>query len=146
MVASMNLTKTYPFHTMQIGDSFTVSARFQHARVAASEYARRHNMVFTCRVQDDDTMIIYRVAQDQAKIDQRGRSGRRRITNTIDPTAMQFGQWLAGFQVGQSYTMPSSYSHLYTAMIAWSELYSLRSGRSIVASMNGGALLINRLS
>lgn len=138
----MNLTKTYPFDSMSIGDSFVVSTRFQHARVAASEYARRHNQAFTCRVQPDRTMIVYRVANDQKIVDQRGRRGRRRIAAVNDPTAMQFAQWLDSFTPGQSYLMPAHYSHLFAAMIAWCELYSLKHGRRVRASEIGGSLLI----
>lgn len=139
-----NLTKSYPFNSMSVGDSFVVTSRFQHARVAASEYARRNNVVFTCRMQDDGTMIVYRVSIDQQPIDQRGRRGRRRITASVDPTASQFGEWLATFGVGQSYLMPASYDHLFVAMVAWCELFSLHSGRCVVAQRQGVSLLIRR--
>jgi hypothetical protein len=130
---------------MSVGDSFTVTERFQHCRVAASEYSRRFNVVFTCRKQDDDTMIVYRVANDQKPVDQRGRHGRRKIVTVSEPTAMQFDQWLASFEPGQSYVMPETYSHLFAAIIAWCELHSIKRQRSITASLIGGKLLITRL-
>lgn len=143
----MNLTKQYPFTSMTIGDSFTVSSRYQHARVAASEFARKHGWVFTCRMNEEipgqpRTMTIHRVEQDQATIDNRGRRGRRRIVASCDPSAMQFDQWLLTFTKGQSYTMPLSYSHLYLAMQAWCEVHRLKHGRNMTAMMHGGELII----
>lgn len=140
----MSLTKQYPFESMSVGDSFTVIARFQHARVAASEYGRKHGCVFTCRMQEDRTMIVYRVEANQASVDVRGRRGRRRIVANADPTALQFDAWLQGFSVGQSYTMPSSYVHLYAAMQAWCELHSIKRGRTVTATVQAGTLVIHR--
>jgi hypothetical protein len=140
----MNLTKSYPFDSMSVGDSFVVNQRYQHARVAASEYARRHNVVFTCRMQEDRSMLVIRVAHDQERVDQRGRNGRRRIPANSDPTQLQFMQWLATFAVGQSYTMPALYSHLFLAMAAWCELYSIRASCNVTSVMIGGTLLIKR--
>lgn len=131
---------------MSVGDSFIVASRFQHARVAASEYAKRHGCVFTCRMQPDRTMIVYRVASDQARIDNRGRIGKRRIVACTDPTAMQFDTWLATFQVGQAYSMPASYSHIYVAMQAWCELHSIKRGRHVTAIVQGGSLIIKRIA
>lgn len=144
----MNLTRQYQFNTLGIGDSLVVYQRFQHARVAASEYARRHNVVFSCRVEYDDagnkSMRIHRVAQDQARVDNRGRNGRRRIASNNEPTALQFDAWLSGFSVGQSYIMPASYSHMYAAMQAWCELHSIKHHRSIVTIVSNGELHIER--
>jgi hypothetical protein len=141
----MNLTSTYPFDSMSVGDSFTVIGRFQHARVAASEYARKHSQCYTCRMQPDGTMKIFRCEANQIPVDQRGRRGRRRIVQAVnEPSSIQFGEWLATFAVGQSYNMPASYAHLFTAMIAWCELYSLRSGRNVRAERNGDTLVITR--
>lgn len=89
--------------------------------------------------------MVYRVASDQAKVDNRGRHGRRRILVNADPTALQFDQWLAGFAPGASYAMPASYSHLFTAMQAWCELHSIKQRRSITASIIGGSLIIKRM-
>ncbi len=50
----MNLTKQYPFGEIKVGQYFEVRDRFQHARVAASEYGRKHRMCFTCRMQAEE--------------------------------------------------------------------------------------------
>jgi hypothetical protein len=140
----MTRTSQYHLETLAIGDSIVVTERFQHARVAASEYARRNNACFTCRMQDDGSMIIYRVNLDQRPIDARGRRGKRKIVSTVDPTALQFQQWLGSFAPGSSYTMPRSYSHLFVAMIAWCELYSIKTGITVTAHVMNGELLIKR--
>lgn len=140
----MTLTASYPFRSMSVGDSFVIRQRFQHCRVAASEYAHRHGVVFTCRMQADRSMIVYRVASDQHPVDQRGRNGRRHIpSQSSDPTALQFDTWLASLAPGQSYLMPASYRHLYAAMQAWCELHSIKRNRHVTATLQGECLLIN---
>lgn len=136
------LTSMYPFRSMSVGDTFRVLSRFQHCRVAASDYSRKHGYVFTCRMQDDGTMLVHRVSNDQKPIDQRGSRGRRRIVVNHDPTQAQFAEWLATFAVGQSYSLPASYGHLFLVMDAWTEIYSLRSGRQFTTSRVGDNLLI----
>lgn len=142
------LTSQYPFDAMTVGSVFTVYSRFQHARVAASEYGRKHGCVFTCRMQDDGSMQVHRVSNDQANVDQRGRRSNRRLAHaTNDPTREQFMQWIGSFEIGQSYTMPIAYTHLYSAMTAWCEVYSLRINRSIVATLLPDmTLLIQRVT
>lgn len=143
----MSLTATYNFAALSVGNSITVYDRFQHARVAASEYARRHNVVFTCRVQDDPRcMVITRCESNQANVDKRGARARRRLPVANDPTQVQFSQWLAGFGIGSTYIMPAHYSHLFLAMQAWCELHSLRNACLVTAHMEGGTLLITRLA
>lgn len=128
---------------MAIGDSFIVRERHQHARVAASEYARRHGMVFTCRMQEDRTMVVHRVTNDQRPIDQRGRNGRRRIVApSSDPNAVSFEQWLQSLTPGMSVTIRSNYRHLFSAMQAWVELHALKTGRNVTSLLHGGELLI----
>ena len=142
----MNLTKTYPFDSMSVGDSFTILTRFQHARVAASEYSRKHGVCFTCRMQDDGSMKVYRCENNQLPVDQRGRRGRRRIVQAVnEPSSAQFGEWLSTFDIGQRYNMPAIYAHLFTAMQAWCELHSLRTGRMVTAERLGDMLVITRL-
>jgi len=141
----MNLTKSYPLNQMAIGDYFVVRDRFQHARVAASEYARRHGMAFSCRMQEDGTMHVYRCENNQAIVDQRGSRGRRRIVRAVnEPSAAQFSEWLSTFAVGQSYMMPACYSHLFAAMLAWCELHSIKSNQCIAVERIGDELRITR--
>lgn len=140
-----NLTKQYPFDSLSVGSSFTVYQRFQHCRVAASEYARRHNLVFTCRMAHDngtDSMTVYRVEVSQRPVDQRGRNARRRIPSQSDPTALQFDTWLASLLPGQSYLMPATYAHCFNAMQAWCELHSLKRHRNVTSVLQEGCLLI----
>lgn len=141
------LTAQYPFDALTVGNYFTVYARFQHARVAASEYGRKHGMVFSCRMQPDRTMRVYRVASDQARVDQRGRHGKRRIeSTTVEPTQVQFNEWLDTFEHGQSYSMPTSYRASYLLMTAWVSLYALQHGEAWKCGTSGkGELLITRL-
>lgn len=144
----MSLTSTYPFQQMSVGDSFTVSDRFQHARVAASEYARRNGVVFSCRMQDDRTMRVHRVENNQAPVDRRGARGRRRIVTAIaEPTRNQFTEWLSTFGVAQAYIMPVNYSHCYAAMEAWCELATLQGAMSFACDRTSdNALRIRRIA
>lgn len=121
------LTSTYPFKQMTVGDSFTVTTQFQHCRVAASDYARRNGIVFSCRMQHDNlgnqSMVCHRVENNQAPVDRRGARGKRRIVTAVaEPSKDQFQAWLLTFAVGQTYIMPASFAHTFSAMEAWSEL------------------------
>lgn len=143
----MNLTKSYPFDQMAVGDSFTVAERFQHARVAASEYARRYGVVFTCRVQDDRTMRVYRVENNQAPVDRRGARGRRRIVQAIaEPSKHEFQQWLLQFTIAQTYIMPAHYSHCFAAFEAWVELLQFTSLQRYTCVRSDGTLRIMRIA
>ncbi len=51
----------YPFAIMEPGDSF-VASPVAAVKGAAFAYARRHGRKFTCRVQGDDTVRVWRVA------------------------------------------------------------------------------------
>lgn len=79
-------TSQYNFAALEVGKYIQVYTQFQHARVAASEYGRKHNKVFTCRKQEDGSMKIYRVANDQANVDRRGRNAMRAIPVRSVPT------------------------------------------------------------
>jgi hypothetical protein len=142
----MTLTSQYHFASLTVGNYITVVERFQHARVAASEFARRHGMVFSCRMQPDGTMRVYRVAADQAKVDVRGRTGKRRIPARVDlPTKAQFMQWLDTLPVGTLYYMPISYASHYMLFDAWIDIYNMhqRSMRIIRAAIQpDGRLLV----
>lgn len=92
-------------------------------------------------------MRVFRCENNQIPVDQRGARGRRRIVQAVsEPSSTQFGEWLATFHVGQQYIMPASYAHLYSAMIAWCELYSIKSGRSVLAERLGAELAITRMN
>lgn len=138
------LTEQYHFDLMNVGDAITVYSRFQHARVAASEFGRKHGVVFTCRMQPDRSMVIHRVAQDQSNIDKRGRQGKRRISQSvIDPTQQEFTKWLDTFEVDQSFAMPVTYRHLFLVMQAWTELHALRTGKGFKSGITfAGELLV----
>lgn len=124
----MTLTDTYPLRALAVGQYFTVYSRFQHARVAASEYGRKHGMAFSCRMQDDGTMRVYRCERSQATIDQRGRNGKRRIEYATIPTQEQFNSWLATFAPGQLQVIPRTMREHYLLMQAWLSLYVLTTG------------------
>lgn len=142
----MNRTAKYPLSTMSVGDSFKVYESFQHCRVAASEYARKHGMVFSCRMQDDGSMIVHRCEANQATVDARGARGRRRIVSaTTEPTSQQFIEWLTSFGLGSSYVMPSNYSHLFLAMQAWCELAAYRTPYHYDAQRIDSTLVIKRI-
>jgi hypothetical protein len=140
------LTATYPLETLTVGNYFTVTNQFQHARVAASEYGRKHGMVFSCRKQDDGSMRVYRVARDQANVDIRGRQGHRHIPQSIViPTQEQFNQWLSTFNAGSSYAMPTTYRGHYLLFTAWVSLYALQNAATWHCGNNSnGELLITR--
>lgn len=140
----MNLTKQYPFHALSVGNHFTVTERFQHARVAASEFARKNGMVFTCRMQSDGTMRIYRVEASQAAVDSRGARGKRRIPVTAkQPTKAEFMGWLATFQAGQSFAMPTTYVLSFELMAAWVELFAVKTNQTFRTALQpNGTLLI----
>lgn len=138
-----NLTHAYNFGSLQIGDYLVVYERFQHARVAASEYGRKHNMVFSCRMQPNGTMHVYRVNATQATVDRRGRVGKRAIPHKVDfPSKDEFITWLGTLQPGQHVNMVKEYEGMYPVMMAWCELYSLRTGRMISTYMQGMELVI----
>lgn len=141
-----DLTATYPFTALQVGNYFTVSTKYQHARVAASEYGRKHGMVFSCRKQPDGTMRVYRVASDQRTVDVRGRQGKRRIDTSIAmPTEQQFMEWLATFKPTEMYAMPVIYRQHYLLMQAWVSLYALRTNQAWkCGNTTTGELLITR--
>lgn len=152
IVQAHNLTRQYPFDTMAIGDYFTVFSHFQHCRVAASEYARKHNQVYSCRMQPNDetgqrSMRVYRVAGNQDQVDKRGRQGKRIIpTAQPAPTRNQFFGWLNTFSAGQSFLMPASYSASFQVMEAWAEVYSLKTGIKFRTALQpSGSLLISRV-
>lgn len=142
------LTSTYPFKSLAIGDSFTVYNDFQHCRVAASEYGRKHGQCYTCRMADEPRrMTITRCKDSQAVIDQRGRSGRREIplvpTTIVEPSRSQYLEWLATFAPGQSYRMPASYTHLFGNMMLWTAQFSQSTGHMYTAGlMADGSLSI----
>lgn len=145
----MSLTSTYPFESMQVGDSFVVSDRFQHARVAASEYARRNGQCYSCRVEYVDGqryLRVHRTMNDQIPVDRRGSRGRRRIVQAVaEPSSADFSTWLITFAVGQQYIMPESYTHLYSAMIAWCELHSIKHSVYVSAQVVNNELVIKRI-
>lgn len=141
------LTSQYPFDALAVGNYFTVYSRYQHARVAASEYGRKHGLVFSCRMQPDRTMRVYRVASDQQKVDQRGRQGKRRIDHVLAmPTEQEFYQWLATFAPGQSFSMPTTYRAHYLLMQAWCSLYAIKTSQQWkCGNSSDGTLLITRI-
>lgn len=140
------LTETYPLAALAVGEYFTVRDHFQHARVAASEYGRKHGLVFSCRMQQDRTMRVYRVARDQASVDVRGRNGKRRIDVVVAvPTQVQFNNWLATFQPTQLFVMPKSYQLHFLLMQAWVSLYAIEHGQEWACGTDSnGNLLITR--
>lgn len=149
----MPVTKrsNYPFKNMVVGQSFTLPVGWdmQHARVSASEYGRRHNAVFTCRMQEDGSMRIYRVALSQQDIDRRGRNSMRVIpsteiltlANANVPTEDQFKQWLGTLTPGSHYDMPISYSTVYQRMASWVVSYGLEHGVPYSTSLTASGLL-----
>jgi hypothetical protein len=140
----MNLTKQYPFQALSVGNHFIVTERFQHARVAASEFARKHGMVFTCRMQSDGTMHVIRVEANQASVDVRGAKGKRRIPVIVkQPTKAEFMGWLAMFLPGQSFAMPATYTASFDLMSAWVELFAVKTNQLYRAALQpNGTLLI----
>lgn len=148
------LTSSYPLDSLAVGQYFTVNyrARFQHARVAASEFGRKHSRAFSCRIQDDgQTMRVYRVADSQAHVDKRGRNGRRMLPaipqSIVEPTRVQFLEWLRTFAPGQSYSMPVSYSAMYLNMVSWCFEYSSQTGILITAGLwHDRSLMIHRVA
>lgn len=140
------LTATYPFTALAVGNYFTVEEQFQHARVAASEYGRKHGQCYSCRKQQDGTMRVYRVNVDQRSVDQRGRRGKRRIDVSIPmPTEEQFYSWLATFMPTMSYVMPATYRQHYLLMQAWTSLYAIRNRQEWHCGMTSNQeLMINR--
>lgn len=147
----MNLTKLYPFSAMTVGSSFVVYSRFQHARVAASEYGRKHGMCFTCRMEEDNgngrTMRVHRIELDQTTVDQRGRNGKREIvTPEVDhPTESEYLGWLA--TLTGTYNMPLSYQARYPEMMLWTSQYNDRTGRFVTAGLwHDGSLMITRIA
>lgn len=145
---AMTRTSEYPFDALTVGNYFVVSDHHQHARVAASEYGRKHGMVFSCRMQPDRTMRVYRCDGSQANVDKRGRQGKRVIPTTIkQPTKQEFFGWLNTFKPGQSFVMPSAYTDTFLLMQAWVELYSLKANVSMHSALQSdGTLLIARSS
>lgn len=138
-----NLTQAYNFGSLQVGDYLVIYDRFQHARVAASEYGRKHSMVFSCRMQPNQTMHIYRVSGSQAGVDRRGRQGKRIIPRKVDmPSKVDFLNWLDTLNPGQHVNMVQDYEGMYPVMQAWCELYSLRTGKLIGTYMQGVELVI----
>lgn len=142
----MNLTKQYPFESLAIGNYFTVREKYQHARVAASEYARKHGQCYTCRMQPDGTMRVIRVERDQIPVDARGARGRRKIPATVTfPTKQQFTAWLLNLAPGELYYMPATYQSQFELMQAWCELCSIKANVSIKSALQAnGTLLIAR--
>jgi|SRR5882724_3563429 len=139
----MNRTKQYGFESLSVGNYVVVTERFQHARVAASEYGRKNNAVFSCRMQDDGSMHVYRCDATQATVDVRGARGKRRIHYSNGPTRDQFNAWLTGL-AACTVTMPATYAAQFDLMSAWCELYSLRSGVQVTAIRQGDTLLIKK--
>lgn len=139
----------YPFLNMQVGQSFTLPSGWdmQHARVAASEYGRRHNMVFTCRMQDDGSMIVYRIEGTQATVDKRGRASKRVIPDVLTaansgmPTEQQFRDWLATLPPGTSYDMPHHYDSMYARFVVWTMTYGLNTSTAIATMITDTGLL-----
>lgn len=151
----MNRTKTYRFDLLAVGQSIRIPLGWdmQHARVAASEHGRRHNKVFTCRKQEDGSMLIYRVELTQRDIDTRGRNSHRAIPSTEiltlasadQPTQAQFTQWLTSFTVGQRYTLPLHYSTQYRTWVGWTIDHSLHSHQGFTTTVDSdGSLIIVR--
>jgi hypothetical protein len=142
----MNHTSEYPFDALAVGNYFTVHDHMQHARVAASEYGRKHGMVFSCRMQPDRTMRVYRCDGSQANVDKRGRQGKRAIPTTIkQPTKQEFFDWLSTFKPGQLFVMPSTYTATFLLMQAWTELYSIKNAATFRSALQSdGTLLIAR--
>lgn len=143
------LTATYPLATLNVGSYFTVYNRFQHARVAASEYGRKHRQAFSCRMQDGEprSMRVYRVEFDQATVDQRGRNGRRELPDVpasiVAPTREQYCAWLASFAPGQSYAMPIAYYGMFGNMMEWTRSFSELTGDLFTAGLwHDGTLMI----
>lgn len=141
----MTLTDTYPLRALAVGQHFTVQNRFQHARVAASEYGRKHGMCFSCRMQDDGTMRVYRCERTEAMVDQRGRNGKRRIDYVACPTQDQFNSWLATFAPGQLQVIPRTMQDHYLLFQAWLTLYSMQHGQAWrCGTDSNGNLLVTR--
>lgn len=142
----MNRTKMYRFHTLAVGQSITLPATWdhQHARVAASEHARRYGKCFTCRMQEDRTMIIYRVEDAQYRIDARGRNGRRHIPAQVAsvPTEQTFCTWLATFTDGQSYTVSIAYRNYYARMAQWTIQHSIATNVPYSTSLDSAMQLV----
>lgn len=143
---TINQTSIYPFAALSIGDHFTVYHRFQHCRVAASEYGRKHNMVFSCRMQEDRSMNVYRVELSQKPVDQRGRNGRRAIPAVNGPTFEQFTTYLATLVVGQSVRL-KQYQDMFPIMSDWCSMYSTVYGVMITGGLwHDGTFMITRVS
>jgi hypothetical protein len=141
----MTLTATYPLAALAVGQFFTVNSRLQHARVAASEYGRKHGMAFSCRVQEDGSMRVYRCERSQAVIDQRGRNGKRRIDYQQAPTQDQFNTWLATFDAGQLQVISNTMHDHYLLMQAWLSLYALQTGQAWrCGTDSNGNMLVTR--
>ena len=142
------LTASYPFASLSVGNHFIVRSRFQHARVAASEYARKNGVVFSCRMQADRTMHVYRVAKDQEPIDKRGRHGRRRIEAALHlPTQQEFDGWLGTFKADQSFAMPVTYRAQYLLMQAWASLYAIHNKQEWKSGNTAnGELMLTRIN
>jgi hypothetical protein len=142
------LTASYPFASLSVGNYFTVLRKYQHARVAASEYGRKNGMVFSCRMQEDRSMRVYRVAKDQEPVDKRGRHGRRRIDTALHlPTQTEFDAWLGTFKAGQSFAMPITYRAQFLLMQAWASLYSIHSKQEWKTGNNAkGELMLTRVN
>lgn len=148
----MNKTRLYNLKSMQIGQSVRLPKGWdmQHARVAASDYGRRHNKVFTCRMQEDGSMLIYRCELTQRDIDRRGAVSMREIPSTeimtlahvLAPTKEQFTQWLASFAVGQTATLKSQYKPSYKDMVGYVIDYALSTGKGLSTSVSADGLLI----
>lgn len=139
-------TSQYPFSDLGIGHYFSVDEHFQHARVAASEYGRRNGVVFSCRMQEDRTMRVYRVERNQASVDVRGRQGHRAIPQAVTlPSKQQFTGFLLTLKPGMSYKMPAQYSSAFELMQAWTELTALKT-RIVLRSalQSDGTLLLSR--
>jgi hypothetical protein len=139
----MTLTSSYGLEALNIGEYVVVYEHFQHARVAASEHARKHGKAFSCRKQSNGTMHVYRVAANQANVDRRGSRSKRYIPYPVPmPTKDDFMSWLGTMAVGQSQVMLKEYEGMYPVMQAWCELYSLKTGHMINTYMDNGLLVI----
>ena len=57
------LPKRYPFHQMQVGDSFAIppDIRRETVAVAALRYGRKHDMKFVVRLMPDRSYRCWRI-------------------------------------------------------------------------------------
>lgn len=60
---SMGRPRIYPFHVMEVGDSFAVIMKKKNAVAAtANRYGKNNNMKFATRKMDDGTIRVWRTA------------------------------------------------------------------------------------